>query len=447
MTRAPLGKVTNIVAVGFKNTLKNFKLLSFAQHLLIEQDIRNTQGGRHRTRQCHAARAYQADTITLNIPESEHFEYASLGGVQTCGSVWSCPVCAQRIAVQRAKEIRKALSWAEAEGYIPVMVTLTAQHTANMRLEGFKNQFKQSWRGFTQSRRWRKLKAALQVEHTIKAIEITKGQNGWHYHSHGLLFVPKQALAALEGEQFEQWVSEARRHWLHCLASQGLSGIGEYAFDVRAAPDIGELYLSKLGLQESDTADVRHELSGASNKHGRGATVWTLLRRASEGDDRAASDYVEYVSAMQGDNWITWSHGFKALVGADDISDVELSDEDSPPELELVPWLALDDESYAHVRYAKAYGELLEIAATTRDKQAVFEFIERCAQQWQTRPTDSVGALRQQYSRVMQCARYAQRALNRQPNEFGQQRLQKHLADAQRLEARLLAYGIEVSAR
>src|SRR5690606_4995850 len=108
-----LGKDANIAAAPSKSDkFRNYKLLSFAQAILIKNDIKaaNSENA-HRTRLCHAVRNRNADSITLNISrENSPLRTASLGGVQTCGSVWSCPVCARRIAVQRGDEIKQALA-------------------------------------------------------------------------------------------------------------------------------------------------------------------------------------------------------------------------------------------------------------------------------------------------------------------------------------------------
>lgn len=396
-----LGTVTSIVAAGEKSKYKRYSDLAHAQHLLIESNTTNTRGGRHRTRQCHAARAYQADTITIRLSEDAENSHASLAGVQCCGNVWGCPVCGTRIAVERGKEIRAALRWAAENGLQPIMLTFTASHDAGMTLEGFKSQFKAAYRAMTQSRAWRQVKKKLQIQHGIKAVEPTLGNHGWHYHYHVLMFIKVDVLKKLGNRELDTWRKDARAAWLHELGKVGLSGIGKFALDFSFHGGVGENYLSKLGIGLDDVTDAGHELSGNANKHGKGATIWTILRRSQaaneDGKDRWSQKYIEYVRAMQGDNWITWSHGLKDLVGLEDISDQEAASTDENP---WTDWLSITDEQYRAVRKLRAYADLLELAAASRSKTAVLAYLVELKAVCDEKYPDNETRLRQQYSWV-----------------------------------------------
>ncbi|KKK69925.1 hypothetical protein LCGC14_2929160, partial [marine sediment metagenome] len=282
---ALLGKNASIVAKQVRTTnsaTTAFRLMAAAQHILIEHNVLGTKGGKHRTRMCHAVRHKNAEHITLKLSIDEKHSKASLSGVQTCGSFWSCPVCAGRLAVKRGGEVAQALAWAEKEKHIPLMVSMTARHDASMTLKDFKARFKQAWRKFTQNGSWRRLKAKLEIKNSIKVIENTRGEHGWHYHQHGLLFAPKSAVAKLDENDLDNWQAEMRRLWMHCLAAAGLDGIPDIALRVSFHGNVGADYLSKLGLKQDDQTNARWEVSGAQNKKG-GRTVWNLLKSASQG--------------------------------------------------------------------------------------------------------------------------------------------------------------------
>ena len=396
---AVLGKDANIVAALRKSAHSRFRLLGYAQKLLSNANVRNTKDGMHRTRLCHAARAFQAENITIKLSHDEENSIATLAGVQTCASVWSCPVCSARIAVQRGKEIAHALKWAEENGLAPIMITLTARHDKNMPLVEFKDKFKTAWRKMTQSRRYRAIKNRFQIEASIKAVEVSHGNKGWHYHSHGLLFVRREVLANLTADQEYDWTLDLRLLWLECLNASGLTGIGEFACNVAYHGDIPEKYLAKLGLDVGDQTDARHELSGGANKSGRGASIWTILRRARDGNSAAAKLYVEFAEAMQGDNWITWSHGLKDVVGLDEIDDADVANQDETP-VETSDWLVITDDTYGAVRYFRVYAELLEIAASTRSRLEVVEYLQSLHVRRRNLEKKSIEDTRQQYSRV-----------------------------------------------
>ena len=391
--------ITGIVAAGEKSKYRRYKELAYAKHLLVELNVLNTVGGRHRTRVCSDVRAYQADTISIRLSEDPENSHASLAGVATCGSPWSCPVCGTRIAVQRGKEIRHALRWMEENGYQAIMLTFTASHHAGMLLVEFKSQFKTAYRALTQSRAWRKVKKLLEVKHGIKAVEPTLGNNGWHYHFHVLMFIKVDVLKKLGNHELDNWREDARSAWLRELSKVGLRGIGKFALDFSFHGGVGENYLSKLGISSDDVTDAGHELSGAANKHGKGATIWTILRRSQaadqDGKDRWSQKYLEYVRAMQGDNWITWSHGLKKLVGVEDISDEQAASTD---ENALLDWLSITDEQYRAVRKLRAYADLLELAAASRSKTAVLAYLLELKAVCDAKYPDNETRLRQQYS-------------------------------------------------
>lgn len=392
--RAGLGNEASIAAAARKThpnmqrRVKAFRQLSYAQHLLIANDIRAVKGGKHRTRICHRRRHFNARNIVVRLSPSEVDSAASLHGLQTCGSVWACPVCAPRIASQRGKEIQKALDWAATNNLIPVMLTLTARHTGEMSLDHIQSRFNAAWRFMTKSRAWRRFRADYGVEQLITAREILyswNNGNGWHYHMHSLMFIRRDALRdAVETDM----QGEMRPVWLAALKKHELDAIGEYGLNVTAHGDVPGKYLAKLGINPgADVTDARYEISGAGNKQGRsGVNIWSLLERASRRDPQgrqqaggklAEKCYLEYVATMQGQNWITWSRGFKKLVGVDEQPDEQLAETDDEPQFE--DWLKLSPEQWRPVAMTREYAGLLSVAAQSRSKSAVLAFIDELA--------------------------------------------------------------------
>lgn len=363
---------------------RKYRLLAHAQKLLIEGNVKGRNDNIHRTRLCHNVRAFQAESIAIRIPKDERKINATLSGVQTCGSIWACPICAHRIATQRGKEIAKIIDFMTEGGNVAIMVTNTARHGHQYTLKLFKDRFKAAHRMFVQSKRWRDLKAKFGIEHSIKAVEGTWGiENGWHYHQHSILFLNADKLKASSATVFDVWVIAARRLWLECLEKCGLDGIGEIAFDVQADHDVKDTYLAKLGL-ESETANLDYEASAGHNKTGGGAKIWQILEKSWEGDTQAAALYLEWVEAMSGDQWITMSDGLKELCGVDDMSDEDAAIfEGVDEEVRNETLLEVTDEEFMPVRKLQKLATLLELAAVTRDKKQVHEFIVGLYEIWQ----------------------------------------------------------------
>lgn len=370
-----LGKDAEHVGVTPKknNSYNDFRLLSVAQKILKHASVKSARANNvHRTILCHAARSYQAENIKLKLSTNKNKSKASLSGLQTCGNPFSCPVCGPRIRVQRAKEIKKAIAWAKEEKHAPIMLTVTAAHSYGMRLQEFKRRFKTAWRKFAQSTVWRRLRKMLGIKHNIKATEITRTwENGWHYHYHGLLFVPNAVLMQLDDKELENWKSEVSEQWIKCLKNAGLTGIAPYACNIVSHAGVGAEYLTKLGL-EDDTANVEYELTSGKQKN-KSRGIMRILRDAGNGSKEDIDLYIEFVEAMQGEFFIFWSDGFKKKVGADDISDEEISSQEDKPQFE--EFMDLTDYQFSFVRREYAQADLLDIAAKTRDEKEVINFL------------------------------------------------------------------------
>lgn len=126
---------------------------------------------------------------------------ASFAGLQTCGSVWHCPVCASRISETRRGELNKLLAWARSKGLRPVMVTLTARHGIRDKLPKQLDAMKRAKQRLRQRREWRRIKG--RIAGTVTATEVTYGGHGWHTHFHEIILVKAEdeaaALAVLDG--------------------------------------------------------------------------------------------------------------------------------------------------------------------------------------------------------------------------------------------------------
>lgn len=357
---SPLGNTANISAKN-KKRAKKYTLLNFAQKLLTEANVVSKRSGNpHRTRLCHAHRTYNADAITIALTSSDiHNSQASFGGLQTCGSIWACPVCAAREAVKKGEEVLKALELAKRENWQPVMVALTARHNVAMRLEGFKNQFKAAWNMFSSHRRWKMFKKIYGVQHEIVNRELTYGDNGWHYHMHLLLFLDFGLMDAAAAANLQEMLEAL---WMSCLEAKGLDGIPSIAAKVSSHGNVGQNYLTKIGLTISESnGKLEYEMTSSETKSGK--SIWDILRHAYYGDEKSAALYIEFVEAMQDTNFLTFSHGLKAL-----IEDIELPVQEAKTNAETKEdWAEISPYWWNIVRRSYAMGKLLELAAETRD--------------------------------------------------------------------------------
>lgn len=355
----PLGNTGNISATASK-TVKKYSLLNHAQKLLTADNVVSKRSGKaHGTRFCHAHRAYGSDSITIKLSGNDvHKSEAAYGGLQTCKSVWACPVCAARIAVEKGQEILKALEWGKRENLAPVMLALTASHNVGMSLAFFMGKFKGAWSMFSGHSRWRKFKKKYGIKHYIANREVTRGFNGWHYHMHLLLFLDFGALKAAAADSLQ---ADMEALWLECLEHHELSGIEGIALKVSSHGNVGKTYLTKIGITISET-DGKLEYEMTSSETKKGKSVWDILRHSYHGDEEASRLYIEFVQAMTDTNFITFSHGL-----ADLLENIELPEAEHNADNAKVDFAEISPYWWKIVRRCGAMGKLLEQAATTRD--------------------------------------------------------------------------------
>ncbi len=103
--------------------IERFHLQSGARALLSR--------GEKKERVCHCLRTLQADKDCVEVWHLHELVRARYGNLQTCGSVWACPVCGAKITERRKIELTAALVAAKELGWVVVMATYTVRHNAS----------------------------------------------------------------------------------------------------------------------------------------------------------------------------------------------------------------------------------------------------------------------------------------------------------------------------
>lgn len=212
-------------------------------------------------------------------------------GVLRCGHIWTCPVCSERLRLERLQKILGALEVLRGRWQ---MVTLTLRHAHSDRLAELLPVLSGAWR-YTRQRGSVQRIFREKVTASVRALEITRGANGWHPHLHVLL-------------RTEEWGDVSRetlsRTWFDAVINA--SRHGRFAPDdshgvVWSAPINADIdakraaYLAKLGV----------EIAG-SGKQGRGGSLstWQIASRAARGDRQASLWWTEYAQAVKGKRMI-----------------------------------------------------------------------------------------------------------------------------------------------
>lgn len=288
---------------------------------------------------------------------------AHYDGLQTCGSVWVCPVCAAKISVRRREELKTAIEKADAQGLSVIMATFTLQHTSEDKLEELVEALNDSYRRLKRGEPWKNFCENYHVVGYITALETPFGKvNGWHPHKHAILFLSGPVDDA-QISKIEDWLSKRFRTM---LAKNERYGSPKYSVDVRTKKD-AVAYVTKWGLES--------EITGGEEKTGHGYTPFKLLELYSMGERWAAQRFIEYAGAMKGKRQLVWSKGLRELLGLD----VEMTDEEiaEKREEDAVRLVTLDFKQWCHVlsnEWQGARAELLNVASCG-DADKVMEYL------------------------------------------------------------------------
>ncbi len=228
---------------------------------------------------------------------------AHLAGLQKCGLGWICPVCTRAKSEDARQKLNALLSRGRREGWVMVMMTLTVRHDEDMPLAWLWQRVSQASDELRRNHHWTRVLNPSLVG-SVKAVEITHGENGWHPHYHVVLaFRPGEV--ADEAEAIAR-VEVLRAAWMREIAAQGLTG-NEHAFAVQGAAAAGN-YLAKWGAAEE--LSLGHAKSGRRGQR----TPWQLLRASRDGDQEASALWLDFVRVIKGTHQIRMTPGLRAMV-------------------------------------------------------------------------------------------------------------------------------------
>lgn len=342
---------------------KRYELLSMARELLIFEGKKEGlvyASDFHKTAKCMHTPHGQVSVLRDKARGNAFF-----GGLVTCGSTWSCPICATKVQERRRQEIAHAFDWAyNTAGLQPVMVTLTFPHKAWHNLEDLVLQQRQALKLLRYGMPWRKLVNAIDYQGLIRALEITRGAHGWHPHTHEIWFVGKHVKARdLKKEVLKQWLSACTRAGLvDASSAKTVRAFMKRAVHVKGWCKDSD-YLAKAA--DDKNWGIDREIAQGATKVGKlkGLHPFQLLAQAAEGDRRAGHLFVEFVTTMRKtlSRPLFWSPCLKARVGLAERTDEQLATEQRE-KADVLGLLARGD--WERVRLFRKRAQLLDAAET-----------------------------------------------------------------------------------
>ena len=194
-------------------------------------------------------------------------------------------------------------------------MTLTLAHNPSMTLKQTLAQLQTAYRKFTSGRAWQELKELGAVRYTVRSIEVTIGDNGWHPHIHVMIFADP-----IGNESLRKFEALSAARWVECVRNAGGSALSGVGYKLTAGDTKISEYVAKYGHQPKDAGwSIGRELSKSVSKRASrdGLTPQQLLMQSAAGNKHAGALWREYSDAMHGKRQLVWSPGLRAAVGMD----------------------------------------------------------------------------------------------------------------------------------
>jgi hypothetical protein len=288
----------------------------------------------------------------VHVYRSLEHKTCSYGGLQTCGSVWVCPVCAAKISERRKQELLKAIEQHTANGGHVLLLTLTKPHYLGDKLLDVLNGQTLALKHFNGGRSAKDMNKAIGYIGSVRALEVTHGRkrtvnNGWHPHYHILLFVQS-------GLNLEVLRSKFYARWFKACQKAKMPALPDFEHGVRLDDGTkAAAYASKWGLESEMT-------KGHIKKANNGETPFDFLRAyAFDNDKQAAALFREFAETFKGKRQLHWSHGLKAQFDLEEVDDETLAAQQDDDASVLG---TIEFEDWQRILKADVRGEILELA-------------------------------------------------------------------------------------
>lgn len=281
-------------------------------------------------------------------------------GLQTCGSVWHCPICAAKISNHRRRQLARLVTAHLATGGSVWMTTYTVSHKKYTSLEQLLDDFLAARRKMRQGRRGMGLRSCFGVVGTVSVLEVTwSPRHGWHPHVHELVFSDQ---ADMNPDAYDQ---AARAAWKDAAAAFGLR-MNAHGFKIDRTYGAVQDYIAKFGHEPEQKLPwgVESEMVKGHIKQARGedgATPFALLRAATDGLAWAEPLWQEYCQQFKGKKQLNFSPGLKKLYGIDDDEDQEIAEGEAGEAGDPVTLVEISPAQWDQVVEARTRGGLYEL--------------------------------------------------------------------------------------
>lgn len=375
---------------------------------LAAQRVLWRESKHNRVKGCGKYVSANGEGVQLRVTAAESGKVAGFAGLQTCGSVWSCPTCSARILATRQREIAQAVdSWVSKGGQV-AMMTFTMKHASGDRLSDLWDALQKGWHSITAGRVHQAEKAVYGVETSrtlitecsakscgrddhhgrrhsarckigsylvkhvlpwLRLAEITHGAAGWHVHVHAVVFLAAGVTdLQLQGLYVKWW-----SRWNSGLVAAGVDGslmvnTAKFFEGREVHKDVGN-YVTKNTYSAGDLAGLEVGRSDLKSARFGNRTPFQILRDfvlqtdGPQNVERDAALWAVFEEASHKRRQMTWAHGARAILGLDDVeqTDDEIAAEEMGSADDAL--LSIPQDSWkAMIRVAGRRADLLDLA-------------------------------------------------------------------------------------
>lgn len=303
-------------------------------------------------------------SVRIRATGSGEDRRAGFSGLASCGSVWSCPMCSERILAGRQHELADGLrAWTDRGGSV-AFVTLTMRHRAGQGLRFLWDALSKAWDSANKGRAWQTAKAKYSVAGFVRVVEVTHGASGWHVHVHAAFLLDGHVSA----KDVDDMGCVLFQPWRAALVRAGLD-----APIARSGGMVAKLWTGEAGVMADYFAKNTYEIdaSRAALELARGD-----LKQARSGNRtpfRILADFLtmgvaddldlwhEWEAGSKGRRQMLWSRGLRDLLRlSPEATDQELAAEELGSELDDL--VELDASAWRLVRNGSLQAAVLDAA-------------------------------------------------------------------------------------
>lgn len=356
--------VVDVAKLKNTNRRKRFDLLNTIRLIALQEGFKRAfkqPTEYHRVTLCKHAMHGSAVAVLKSTAHGRAF----YDGLQTCGSVWACPVCAEKIQERRRLEVAKVVDWSYANGHQCAMVTFTFPHTKNQKLKTLLDGFSKCLADLRRPRSYELFKKRIGYVGLVRSLEVLHGANGWHPHTHELFVINKD----IQEDELKEYLV---MRWIKICIKNGLCEDTDEAIKAMLLHSIDVKTQCKASDYLAKAADIKHwgvdrELTKSSKKgKSSGKHPFQLA------EENKTNLFIEYLDAIKGKRQIYIVPSLREAVGLEEKSDEELAEEknDEANKVGL-----LNKSEWVMVRDREKRAELLEVAESENPEDKIKEYI------------------------------------------------------------------------